>query len=277
MGRVRVEPDFDWSWAEDGSAWVSPTIDNGRASIARLYDYLLGGKDHYGIDRDLAQQLSEVTPDLACMARSNRDFVLRAVRVMAESGIRQFLDLGCGIPGESSVHEVARDIHPDARVAYVDHDPIVLAQSRALVDGQPGLCALLHDLREPARVLNDPALARVLRPEEPIGLVMGAVLHFVDQSIGPQVVGHYLAKAAPGSQVAFSVATSDGVSRELSQSVERILRAASWPVVFRTSAQIEELFDGCALVPPGIADVTRWRADGEPSSLRMHAGVAIKP
>lgn len=270
------EPDFDWSWAEDGLAWVSPAVDTRRPSIARFYDFALGGKDNYGIDRELAQRVYEVVPDAGAMARSNRGFVLRAIRVMAEAGIRQFLDLGCGIPSEPTVHEIARDIHPDARVVYIDHDPIVLAQSRALLDGQSGLYAALHDLREPARVLADPALREIIRLDEPVGLVLGSVLHFVDLSIGVQVVSHYISKIAPGSHVAFSVATNDGASREVTQTVEQIFRSVSSPIAFRTTAQIDELMDGLELLPPGLTDVTRWRADGDPGTLRLHAGVAFK-
>lgn len=274
--RAAREPDFDWSWAEDSPTWVSAPVDTKHPSIARCYDYALGGKDNYEIDRELTQRLDEVVPGVGALARSNRDFVLRAVRVMAEAGTRQFLDLGCGLPTDPAVHEVARDIHPDARGAYIDQDPIVLAHARAVLDGQPGLYAALHDLREPTRVLSDPGLQKVVRLEEPIGLIMGAVLHFVDLSIGVQVVGHYLSKVAPGSHVAFSVATSEGVSREVAHAVERLLRAASAPVAFRTTAQVEELFDGLELLPPGLTDVTRWRADGEPGAMRLHAGVGVK-
>jgi hypothetical protein len=270
------EPDFDWSWTEDGPAWVAPTIDTTAPSIARMYDYALGGKDNYAIDRIAADRLTVTAPDIADTARANREFVVRAVTLMAEAGVSQYLDLGCGLLTYPTVHEVARSIVPDARVAYVDHDPIVVAHARAVLDGQTGLHAVHHDLREPSRVLRDPGVHALLRLEEPLGLIMGSVLHFVDLGIGAQVVGHYLDKLAPGSFVALSLAARDGVPPEITRDVELVLRSASAPLAFRTRAQVEELIDGLELLDPGITDVTGWRSNGTPGVLRMHAGVAVK-
>jgi hypothetical protein len=273
---IDPEPDFDWSWTEDGPAWVAPTIDTTAPSIARMYDYALGGKDNYAIDRAAADRLSAVAPDVAELARANRAFVVRAVTIMAEAGVDQYLDLGCGLLTYPTVHEAARTIVPDARVVYVDHDPIVVAHARAALDGQPGLNAVHHDLREPSRVLRDPGTRALLRSEEPLGLIMGSVLHFVDLGIGAQVVGHYLDKLAPGSHAAFSLAARDGVPTEVARDVEMVLRSASAPLAFRTTAQVEELIDGLELLDPGIVDVTQWRSNGTPGVLRMHAGVAVK-
>jgi O-methyltransferase involved in polyketide biosynthesis len=276
IGTAVPEPDFDWSWTEDAPAWVAPTIDTSAPSIARIYDYALGGKDHHAIDRATGDRLLAIAPEIAELARANRDFVVRAVTVMAEAGIDQFLDLGCGLPAEPSVHEVARSIVPGARVVYVDHDPIVIAHARAMLDGQPGLAAVHHDIREPLRVLREPAVRELLDLEQPLAVIMGSVLHFVDLSIGAQVVGHYVSKLARGSQVAFSLAARDGVPAEVTREVELVLRSASAPVAFRTRAQVEELMDGLDILPPGIVDVTRWRAYGTPGRLRMHTGVAVK-
>jgi SAM-dependent methyltransferase len=270
------EPDFDWSWTEEGPAWVAPAVDTRRPSIARIYDYVLGGKDHHAIDRETADRLAEIVPDVADVARANRAFVLRAVTDMAEAGIRQFLDLGCGLPGSPAVHEVARQVLPDARVVYVDLDPVVVAHARAVLDGQPGLYAVHHDLRDPSRVLRDRGLQTVLSSSEPTGLILGSVLHFVDLAIGPQVVGHYVHRMATGSRVAFSVGTRDGVNDMVAREVEQVLRAAHAPIALRTLAQVEELVDGLQLLDPGITDVTCWRNDGVPGALRLHAGVGIK-
>jgi hypothetical protein len=273
---AQPEPDFDWSWAEDSPTWVSPAVDTKTPSIARIYNYALGGKDHYIVDREVADHLFDAVPGSAHLAQANRAFVIRAVEVMAQAGIRQFLDLGCGIPTGPAIHEVARSITQGVRVAYIDHDPIVLAHMRAALDGQTGLHAALHDLREPPRVLYDRGVRQVIRLEEPIGLVMGAVLHFVDLAIGAQVMSHYLNKIAPGSYVALSTGTQDKVAPEAAQNAEQILRTISAPIFFRTAAQVEELVDGLELLPPGITDVTRWRTDSVPGTLRLHAGVAVK-
>jgi hypothetical protein len=274
--RAQLEPDFDWSWAEDGPAWVSPAVDTRRPSVARCYDFTLGGKDNYEIDRDLAARIGEIIPDAAETARANREFVLRAVRLMAGAGVRQFLDLGCGIPAGVAVHEVVREVAPDARVAYVDHDPIVAAQLRAALDGQAGLYTGLHDLRDAARVLGDPALRQVLRFDEPVGVVLGAVLHHVDASLGVQVVSHYVGKLAPGSHVAVSVGSAEGTAPEDARALDEVLEPVTGPIVLRTRSQVEELLDGLDLLPPGIADVTRWQADAVPGR-RMHAAVGVKP
>lgn len=275
-GRAQFEPDFDWSWAEDGPAWVSPVVDTRRPSLARCYDFVLGGKDNYEIDREIVASLCAIVPDAAQTARANRAFVLRAVRVMAQAGLRQFLDLGCGIPNGAAVHEVAREIVPDARVAYVDHDPIVLTQVRAALDGQPGLYAALHDLRDATRVLGDPVLRDVVRLEEPVGIVLGAVLHHVDASLAVQVVDHYLSKIVPGSHVAVSVGSAEGTTPEAARALDTVLQPVTGPVLLRTTAQVEELLDGLDLLPPGIVDVTRWRAEGVPGSIRVHAAVGVK-
>jgi hypothetical protein len=275
--RAQFEPDFDWSWAEDGPAWVSPAVDGLRPSIARCYDAVLGGKDNYEIDREVVARLCAIVPDAAQTARANRAFVLRAVRVMAQAGIRQFLDLGCGIPNGAAVHEIARKIVPDARVAYVDHDPIVLAHVRATLGGQPGLYAALHDLRDATRVLDDPALRDVVRLEEPVGIVLGAVLDHVDVSLAVQVVDHYLSRLVPGSHVAVSVGAAEGTTPQAARALDVVLQPVTGHVVLRTTAQVEELLDGLDLLPPGIVDVTRWRANGVPGSIRMHAAVGVKP
>jgi hypothetical protein len=271
------EPDFDWSWAEeDDSSWVPPSIDTTRPSVARMYDYSLGGKDNFAVDREAAHRAWEVMPDGPDLARYNRTFLTTAVRLMAQAGVRQFLDLGTGIPTSPSVHEVAREVIPDARVVYVDNDPIVLAHSRALLDGDPHAASLMFDLREPANVLRDRTLRSMIDLEQPVGLLMIAALHFVDLSIGVQVVRHYLERIAGGSYLAFSVATLDGVEPSVTRRLEEIYRNSSAPMTFRTLAQVEELIDGIELLEPGITDVSRWRNDGDLLTMRMHAGVGLR-
>jgi hypothetical protein len=271
------DPDFDWSWTEeDGSGWVPPAVDTSKPSAARMYDYALGGKDNFAVDREAAERALQVMPDGPALALANRDFLVNSVRVMANAGIRQFIDLGTGIPTSPNVHETARDIIEDAAVVYVDNDPIVLAHSRATVDDRDRVRTIMRDIRDPASVLQDPILRRMVDLDQPVGLLMFAVLHFVDISIAPEVVRHYVDKLAPGSYVAFSVGTREGVPPEVTAHVEQVYQASQSAIVFRTRAQVEELVEGLDLLEPGIAEVTQWRADGVPGTMRMLAGVGIK-
>jgi hypothetical protein len=272
------DPDFDWGWAEDdgGNNWVPPAIDTTKASAARMYDYALGGKDNFAVDREAAEKAFQVMPDGPALARANRAFMDRAVRLMSESGIHQFIDLGTGIPTSPSVHEVARQDDPGARVVYVDNDPIVLAHNRAILDRSDGVVTIMRDLREPARVLADETLSTTVDLDQPVGLLMIAVLHFVDLAVAPEVVQHYLSRVAPGSYVAFSVGTREGVPPEVSNRVEKIYTTTQSPIVFRTRAQVEQLVEGLDLVSPGMTEVSRWRASGTPTTMRMLAGVGVK-
>jgi len=275
-----VEPDFDWSWAEgDGDdTWVPPTVDITRPSVARMYDYALGGKDNYAIDREAADRAMQVLPDGPELARVNRVFLVAAVRSMARAGIRQFLDLGTGIPTSPNVHEVARELIPDARIVYVDNDPVVLAHSRAMLDGTPGVAVLTRDLRDPAAVLDDVRLRRVLSLDEPVGLLLVSVLHFVEPTIGAQAMRHYIDRLAPGSRLAFSVGTFDGVPPNVTRHLEEVYRGATAPLHFRTLAQTEEVLDGLEVLPPGIVDIARWTDPEAPMlNMRMHTGIAVKP
>jgi hypothetical protein len=270
------EPDFDWSWMEDGSSWTAPTVDVTAPSPARVYDFLLGGKDNYAIDRETAARVKRFIPDLDILAEASRAFVVRAVTAMAEAGIEQFVDLGCGLPRTPMVHDVAGSVVPDARVVYVDHDPIVVVQVKAVIDGQPGRDVLLSDLCDPSRLLHDHRLLDVVDLGEPVGLIMASVLHHVDLSVGPHVVGHYLDRIVPGSHIAFSAAAAEGMPGAVTRELNLLSRVRGRCVSFRTRAQVEELFDGMSILDPGITDVTRWHADGEPGTVRVHSGIAVR-
>jgi hypothetical protein len=264
---------LDWSWTAADPRWIPPDIDADRPSAARMYNYALGGKDNFAVDRDAVDRIAELFPDHADLALANRGFLIRAVDAMARSGIDQFLDLGTGIPVSPSVHEVAQQVHPDARVVYVDKDPIVMAQNRALRGSYPGVLTACHDLRQPDTLFADPQIQSWLDLDRPLGVVLTAVLHFVRSDLAPQMIGRYRRALAPGSQVAMSVACRDGTSPELMRRMEQVYATSATPVTFRSSAQIEQLMEGFELVEPGLTDVTMWRADGDPTSLSMLAGL----
>ncbi|MBI3686072.1 MAG: SAM-dependent methyltransferase [Actinobacteria bacterium] len=252
---------FDWGWADDEMDWVpSDDVDISKPSPARVYDYVLGGKDNYPVDRAAAARLMEVVPDYPVAARANREFLARAVQTMAESGVRQFLDLGTGIPTSPNVHEVARTIHPDARIVYVDNDPIVMAHNRARRAVTPGILTVPHDLREPAAVLGDPVVRAHLDFDQPIGLLVIAVLHFVRLDLAPAIVAAYRVALAPGSYLAISTGCRDGMDLETLRKAEEVAASLPYPIVARTMAEIEELFDGFELLPPGLVDLHGGKA-----------------
>jgi hypothetical protein len=278
-GPPEPEPDYDWSWADEDDDWVPPTVDTTRPTAARIYDYALGGKDNFEIDRLAAERIMEIAPDAGELARANRAFLHLAVRSMASAGIGQFLDLGTGIPLSPSVHETARAVRPGARVVYVDNDPVVIAHVRAMRDGTEGTTALQRDLRDPAQVLSSHRLRQNISLGEPVGVLLTGVLHFVDSLLGPQVMHHYIDRLAPGSHIAFSVLTPDGVEPTAVRRLEEVYRSTATPLTLRTLAQTEELIDGLTPTGPGVVDVTRWTApatQAAPLTLRMYCGIARK-
>src|SRR5690242_1194680 len=182
------EPEIDWAWTADDSDWSPPQIDTERPSAARMYDYALGGKDNFDVDRAAVESVGEILPEFRQVALANRGFLVRAVNTLADLGIDQFIDLGTGIPTSPNVHEIAQNVHPHAKVVYVDNDPIVMAHNRALRSRWPGVLTVLRDLREPASVMDSPEVRNHLDFDRPIGLLFVAVLHFVRRDLGVEVV-----------------------------------------------------------------------------------------
>jgi S-adenosyl methyltransferase len=272
------EPDFDWSWAEDDSAaWIPPAIDMSTPSSARMYDYALGGKDHFAVDREAVDRIAGIFPEFRAVAQANRGFLVRAVEAMAADGIRQFIDLGTGIPTSPSVHEVAQLTQPDAAVVYVDNDPIVIAHNRARQANQQRVVTLLADLRDPRAVLEDPRVQGLIDLGQPVGLLFCAVLHFVRRDAAAGIVAQYCRPLPSGSQLAIATACADEMSAAGLNRIEAIYEKSSTPIVFRSQAEVAQLFEGFNLTKPGLADVTRWRVRGKPLGIRIMAGLGIKP
>ena len=274
-----VDPggDFDWSWSDEDPAWVPPDIDITRPSPARMYDYALGGKDNFEVDRKAVEQVATVLPDFRHLAQLNRRFLVTAVEIMAEAGIRQFIDIGTGIPTSPNVHEIARQVHPDARIVYVDNDPIVMAHNRALRATVDGVITVQHDARQPAAILDDPQVRQLVDFQQPIGLLFIAVLHFVRRDLAADVVNRFRAAIPSGSYIAISAACTDGMDPRAVARTEAVYQNAAAQIVFRTAAQVEQLFEGLELVEPGLTDVSRWRVDEKPAEIRVQAGVGRKP
>ncbi|WP_169951033.1 SAM-dependent methyltransferase [Microbispora sp. H11081] len=248
-------------------------------SSARVYDYLLGGKDNFEIDRMVARRLLALAPDTRSVARANRAFLTRAVRFMAEQGIRQFVDLGAGIPTSPSVHEIAQEVHPSARVVYVDNDPVVKVYNDALLTSDSLVATIEEDIRRPGAVMDHPALRALIDFAEPVGLLFVTVLHFVsDEEDAHGIVARWRDRMAPGSHVAISnmAAESDAEAVESLKAATANTPAHS---TFRTRGELLRFFDGFELVEPGMVPVQRWRPsmDSVPTRMVVEGGVGRKP
>ena len=263
-----------------------PEINTNVAHPARVYDYWLGGKDNFPADRALAEHIMQAIPTMRAMAAANRDFLVRAVRYLAEqAGIRQFLDIGTGIPTSPNVHEVAQAVAPDARVVYVDNDPIVLAHARALLKSRAaGATAfILADLRQPRAILDHPTVQDTLDLSQPVALLMVAVLMYFRDSEEPNPYGMVttmLERLPSGSYLAVSHPTADFDAQAMAGAVAAAEQAGV-TLVPRSQAETQALFTGLELVEPGVVPVLSWRPDGEPPadphSAYYWAAVGRKP
>ena len=242
-------------------------FDPATPNMARVYSRLLGGKDHFPADRAEADVLLEIYPPLAEMARDNRAFVAEAVTWAAGQGIGQFLDLGAGLPATPAVHEAARAVLPAARVAYVDTDPMVLSHARALL-AAPGVAVVAADLRDPAAVLADPELRAVIDPAEPVCVILGAVVHFLDAGTAWEVTAGYARLIAPGSCLVISCASYDD------EALAKRLAAEYTAGVFvnHTREDVVSFFAGLDLVGPGVSEAQTWRAWHPEPVLRHREG-----
>lgn len=241
---------------------VPEGVDVTRPSIARIYDYLLFGKDNFAVDRAAADKLMQSRLDPRRLSLANRGFLLRAVRFLAQQGISQYLDLGSGLPTSPSVHEVAREIIPGARVVYVDHDPIVVAHNDALLATRDGVITIRADVRNPDAILGHEALASCIDFSRPVAVLLLSVLHFISQEEdAPGIIARFRKRMAPGSYLAISLGTSDGADPEMLAEATQTYAGARMPFTLRSRAQITDLFDGFDLVEPGVVSLPEWRPD----------------
>jgi hypothetical protein len=271
------------AWMSDlRSADSGPRFDPSVPHPARVYSYWLGGKDHYPADRHAAEEVIRYRPQVVAGARANRAFLTRVVRYLAaECGIRQFLDIGTGLPAPESTHEVAQAVAPESRVVYVDNDPLVLAHARALLTSTPqGECRYLDaDVRNIAAVLA--GAKGMLDFTRPAAVLLLAVLHFAADADDPVGIVSALARQlAPGSFVAISHLTSDFAPGPVTAGIDVYNALAPTPLIARSHIQVSALFGGLPLVPPGVVPLTEWRpAPGDPSPQQadMYAGAAGVP
>ncbi len=264
----------------DLASWVPAGVDTGLPSAARLYDYLLGGGHNFAADRTLAEEFLKAQPNARAIARHNRSFLRRAVLFMIDQGVRQFLDLGSGIPTVGNVHEIAHRAAPEARVVYVDFEDIAVTHSALILADDPLATIVQQDLTRPAEVLDAALGTGLLDLSEPLGLLAVGVLHFVAPERDPgAVLGVYRDAVASGSHLAVSQFTSDLQPAEMAGIVE-VMRRSTNPMFPRSSAEIGEFFTGFDVVEPGVVPLPLWRperiADDDPAKAGILAGVGRK-
>lgn len=236
-------------------------FDTEKAHSARMYDYYLGGKDNYPADREAASKVMEAFPETAQAARANREFVHRAMRYAARDGVRQFLDIGTGIPTEPNLHYAVQSVDPHCRVVYVDHDPLVLAHARALMIGsEEGVTEYIPaDVRDRDLILDSDKLRAVIDLDEPVALNLAAIMHFITDEEGAyDLVRSYMDAFAPGSYLAITHASSD-LNPESFEKIVKIYAEQGMTVPLRDKAATTHFFDGLELIEPGVVPLHRWR------------------
>ncbi|GAA4002896.1 SAM-dependent methyltransferase [Allokutzneria multivorans] len=268
----------------DRPTWVCGDIDLTKPSTARVYDYYLGGSHNFAVDRRQAQQAIELWPELPSSMQANRAFLRRAVRYCVSRGVRQFLDIGSGIPTVGNVHEIAQRADAGCRVVYVDVDPIAVAHSRALLaeSGTRHTATVQADLRDPDRVLDDPAVRELLDFTEPVALLMVSTLHFISPEDEPAaLIARYSGVLAPGSPLVISHGTADG-RPDRATAHEKLYHRTGTPIWMRSAAEITGFFDGFRMVDPGLVYLSEWRPDSpdeeweRPERLSGYAGLGIR-
>lgn len=262
----------------DGSADAASRIDTSKPHPARIYDYLIGGKQNFEADRFVAERISESMPVIPRLARANRAFLGRAVRYAAQQGVKQFLDIGAGLPAAGNTHEVVQSVHPDASVVYVDNDPLVTVHGRALLADETRTRVFEGDLRDPKAILTHPEVTTLIDFKQPVALLLVAVLHFFPDAADPAgVIATLTGQLAPGSYLVISHAGSDLLPAD--QEGMEIYQTASEGAL-RSHAEITAFFEGFDLVEPGLVRVPQWRPTEElPADIDqywMYGGVGRK-
>jgi hypothetical protein len=259
--------------------WVPSTVDVTRPSVARMYDYYLGGSHNFEADRAAAKQVEQIFPGIAQSAQANRSFLRRVVRHLVTEGVDQFLDLGSGIPTVGNVHEIAQQSNPSARVVYVDFEPVAVSHSNALLADNPNATALLADLRATSTVLA--GARETLDFSRPVGVLIIAALHFIPDSDNPyDTVAEYMSALPSGSYLAITHATWDSLTEEEdaeARKVAKIYSNSDNKLTVRTHTDVTRFFDGLELLEPGVVAVNDWRPDSYEDHTGIYGAVARKP
>ncbi|WP_067842371.1 SAM-dependent methyltransferase [Nocardia lijiangensis] len=264
----------------------SNVIDPSKPSIARVYDYLLGGKDYYPVDQEIGDHFKNNLPGSVVIATSNRQVLVRAVGELARSGLRQFIDLGSGLPTADNVHQVAQRHGPDAKVAYIDNDPIVLAHGRALLEADEQSVVIQADVRDPKTIREHPDLTRLIDFDEPVAVIFSAILHHLNDDEDPADIVRFWSDQIPSGSAVFISHFRSGHNAE-TEAVEAKLQSTFGRGRWRTDEEIAALFGDLEILDPGIVAVPQWRPDPieRPTAVReltvweqlIVAGLARKP
>ncbi|MBM7080052.1 MULTISPECIES: SAM-dependent methyltransferase [Micromonospora] len=256
--------------------WAPDDIDIERPSVARMYDYYLGGSHNFAADRVAARAMVEAVPDAPLMAQANRAFLRRVVQHLVDSGIRQFLDIGSGIPTVGNVHEIAQRADPRARVVYVDVDPVAVAHSQEILAGNPAAAVVQEDLRRPEAILAHPEVTRLIDFSQPVAVMIVAVLHFIPHADHPEDILRTLRAAlAPGSYLVLSQASDDTRGGAERTEAERVYRRTDNPLCIRSRAELTAFFDGFTIVDPGVVWVPQWRPETPESAENAEQAVFL--
>jgi hypothetical protein len=264
--------------AAEELSWIPDDVDVTKPNAARVYDYFLGGANNFEVDRSFARKLTEILPDAPFLAIENRSFLRRAVRFVAEQGIRQFIDLGSGIPTVGNTHEIAAAVDPAAKVVYVDFEAVAVAHSQMILDDVPNATIVRADFRQPETVLSHPDILEMIDFSQPVAILMFSSVHFVSDEDRPWDMVHAFRDAtAPGSYLALSHATNDH-RPEVADAVAQYKNAANAAYV-RSKDDVAGFFEGYDVVEPGIVYTAEWRAEldvCDPWRAGAYAAVGIK-
>jgi hypothetical protein len=255
-------------------AWAPRSIDISVPSVSRIYDYYLGGSHNFEVDREAARRAMEFMPGLPKIMQANRAFMRRAVRYAVDQGITQFLDVGSGIPTFGNVHEVAQAASPGARVVYVDHDPVAVAHSQAVLEGDEFADVAAADLRKPQDILTSPQVERLLDLNRPVALLLVAILHFVEDTDDPYTAVAQLSDAlAPGSMLVLTHASYEGIPLppERAGGAVDVYKDIRNPLIMRSRDEIARFFEGYDMVEPGLVPMPHWRPDTAPEDEDPYA------
>ncbi|MEU5080918.1 MULTISPECIES: SAM-dependent methyltransferase [Streptomyces] len=255
-------------------AWAPRSIDISVPSVSRIYDYYLGGSHNFEVDREAARRAMEFMPGLPKIMQANRAFMRRAVRFAAGEGITQFLDIGSGIPTFGNVHEVAQAAVPGARVVYVDHDPVAVAHSEAVLADNDDADVIAADLLKPQEILASPRLERLIDLKRPVALLLVAILHFVDDADDPYGAVAGLREAlAPGSLLILTHATYEGIPlpAERAEGAVDVYKDIRNPLIMRSRDEVARFFEGYDMVEPGLVQMPHWRPDSAPEDEDPYA------
>ncbi|GHE90990.1 hypothetical protein GCM10018789_19730 [Streptomyces werraensis] len=255
-------------------AWAPRSIDITVPSVSRMYDFYLGGSHNFEVDREAARKAMEFMPGLPKVMQANRAFMRRAVRFAVAEGVTQFLDIGSGIPTFGNVHEVAGAADPEARVMYVDHDPVAVAHSKVVLEGNDRADILAADLRKPQDILGSDEVGRLIDLNRPVALLLVAILHFVEEADDPYgAVAELRDALAPGSMLVLTHATYEGIPLppEWAEGAVDVYRDMRNPLIMRTRDEIARFFEGYDMVEPGLVPMPRWRPDTAPEDEDPYA------